>query len=240
MKPETLNTFIDQNDEISSHKEYLNTIIKPSVDITITKDLPRNDESRFAGEPLVSKDFVWPVHEQGEYIFLGQINFAEIKNPPEILPKTGLLSLFYAFDEEGEIFFGDDGYVIGFFWPSIEDLKICKPSGNHLVKPKKIELTGGVDIPRDEFMRSDWPFETDVHADIRNLEGYSEDYMLGYPSYNTLAYDPTPGTEWISLLTLFSHDDFEWCWNDGDKLMVFIESDKLVNTDFSTLKTEAG
>ena len=53
-------------------------------------------------------------------------------------------------------------------------------------------------------------------------------------------YDPTPGAEWISLLTVGSLDEFEWCWHDGDTLMVFIEPAKLEQKDFSHLKSDAG
>ncbi|WP_146390953.1 DUF1963 domain-containing protein [Allorhodopirellula solitaria] len=49
-------------------------------------------------------DFAWPAHDVGEYRFLGQIDFSEITDRPDSLPDSGLLSLFYAFDEDGEVF----------------------------------------------------------------------------------------------------------------------------------------
>jgi len=64
--------------------------------------------------------------------------------------------------------------------------------------------------------------------------------MLGYPSHYSLMYDPTPGEDWVSLITLASYDEFEWCWHDADKLMVFIEKSKLEAKDFSNLKADAG
>ena len=76
-------------------------------------------------------------------------------------------------------------------------------------------------------------------ADLSYWQDYREDYMLGYPSSCSLAYDPTPKGDWMSLLTLRSHDKFDWCWHD-DNLMIFIEKDKLKNADFSNLKTDAG
>ncbi|MBK6691765.1 MAG: DUF1963 domain-containing protein [Myxococcales bacterium] len=66
------------------------------------------------------------------------------------------------------------------------------------------------------------------------------DHLLGYPSHYSLGYDPTPGPEWVSLLTLHSHDALEWCWQDGNKLMVFIERERLAARDFSALKCDAG
>ena len=44
----------------------------------------------------------------------------------------------------------------------------------------------------------------------------------------------------MSLITLMSNSELDWCWHDGDKLMVFIEKDKLLNKDFSCLKSDAG
>src|SRR5690606_21516727 len=196
-------------------------------------------ESRFSGTPFVPKNFVWPRHPVGEYRFLGQINFSEIKNRPKNLPGSGLLSLFYAFDEEGAIFWRDDGYVIGYYWPNPEEFSVF-PQVRNAPEAKKILLYGGVEIPRREDLRQDWPLDTDFLYALHELEGYCEDYMLGYPSYCTLGYDPTPGEEWVSLITLSSYDEFGWCWHDGDKLMVFIEKKKLLEKDFSNLKAEAG
>ncbi|MGO3344844.1 MAG: YwqG family protein [Marinomonas sp.] len=239
MNPEKLENFINTDEELSAHKDYLNSITKASVDISFSKGEAKDYESRFGGNPLASKDFVWPTHEEGEYRFLGQINFSEIRHPMGLLPESGLLSLFYAYDEDGEIFWGDDGYVVGYFYPAVKDLIIYKnTSTNHITK--KIVFSNGVEIPRHEDLRTDWPFDTEALYDLPDLEGYCDDYMLGYPSFYTLAYDPTPSDEWMSLLTLTSYDEFEWCWHDGDKLMIFIEKEKLKNADFSNLKTDAG
>jgi uncharacterized protein YwqG len=239
LNPEILESFINTDEELSPHKGYLDSIAKPSVDISLSNEDAKDFDSRFGGIPLVSKDFVWPTHDKGEYRFLGQINFSEISNCPEPLPKSGILSLFYAYDEDGEIFWGDDGYVIGYFYPHITDLTLYKQAPtNH--KSKKILLTKGIEIPRHEVLRKDWPFDPDALYDLPSLEGYSENYMLGYPSFHTLGYDPTPSDEWVSLLTLSSYDELEWCWHDSDKLMIFIEKEKLRNADFSCLKTDAG
>jgi uncharacterized protein YwqG len=69
---------------------------------------------------VVPEGFQWPSHDLGEYRFLGQINFIEISSPPSMLPASGLLSLFYAYDEDGEIFWGDPGYVLAFYWENLE------------------------------------------------------------------------------------------------------------------------
>ena len=239
MRPEILEQFINTDEALSPHKEYLNAITKPSVDILVSNDQAKAAESRFGGPPLVSEDFVWPTHEEGEYRFLGQINFSEIKQPADLLPESGLLSLFYAYDEDGDIFWGDDGYVVGYFYSDISALTLYNQTPTH-DNAKKIGFSNGIEIPRHEALRNDWPFNTEALYALPELEGFSENYMLGYPSFHTLAYDPTPDDDWVSLLTLTSYDEFGWCWHDGDKLMIFIEKEKLKNADFRNLKTDAG
>lgn len=77
-------------------------------------------------------------------------------------------------------------------------------------------------------------------SDVR--QGLCKDsYLLGYPGVSSLAYDPTPGPEWVSLLTFASDDGLEWCcWHDGDYLHVAIERDRIAKQDFSALASDAG
>lgn len=239
MNPQELKDFMSTDEDFLPHKEYLDAISRPSVDIVLSDAEIDNEGSRFGGVPLVGKDFVWPKHEIGEYRFLGQINFSEIRNCPEPLPKSGLLSLFYAYDDDGEIFWGDDGYVIAYYYPDVHELVLFE-SGAAPSVAKTISLEAGVEIPRRCVLRSDWPFDTDLLYALPDLKSYSENYLLGYPSFSTLAYDPTPGDGWIPLLTLASEDQLDWCWHDGDKLMVFIEKEKLLNLEFNALKADAG
>ncbi|MDO6464272.1 YwqG family protein [Pseudoalteromonas carrageenovora] len=239
MNPNILKEFINTEAELSPHKDYLKSITKPSVDIAFLNRDAEAHESRVGGSPLVPKNFVWPTHIKGEYRFLGQINFSEISYPLKVLPESGLLLLFYAYDENDEIFWGSDGYVIGYFYPDVKYLSLYEQSPAQY-KAKKMVFSYGEEIPRHEDLRKDWPFDTEILADLPYLQDYREDYMLGYPSFCTLGYDPTPKGDWMSLLTLRSYEKFDWCWHDGDKLMIFIENEKLKKADFSNLKADAG
>ena len=240
MDADSLAKIVSELKPLAPHLEYLRRIAKPRVDIELVHDEPTSECSRFGGDPFVQKDFKWPSHDIGEYRFLGQINFAEIQNPPSVLPRSGLLSLFYAYDEDGECFWGDDGYVLGYFWDDLSNhMNFPSPSAD-TPATRRIKLTGGIDLPRHEELRKDWPFNRDALYELADAIDANREYLLGYPSFNTLAYDPTPGAEWISLLTVGSLDEFEWCWHDGDTLMVFIEPAKLEQKDFSHLKSDAG
>ena len=239
MDPSALYKVLSDSEELSPHKEFLKRLAISSVDIKITLDEPADAESRFSGIPMVPDGFSWPVHPDGEYRFLGQINFSEILNRPAELPSFGLLSLFYAYNQEQSIFWGDDGYIIGYYWPRIEKLSLSLHIAN--VSPaRKIVLVGGVEIPRDEIIMGASPLGKYALDDLCDVVNECRDYMLGYPSSCTLCYDPTPEGDWISLLTLSSYDEFDWCWHDGDRLMVFIERERLAMQDFSYLKADAG
>ncbi|MEK4061405.1 MULTISPECIES: YwqG family protein [Paenibacillus] len=242
------NQFLEtiEQSEIARHKEYLLQVVRPAIDIVKNNDVePRLGCSRFGGAPDLPVGSEWPTYEGNPYRFLGQINFAEISLTGADLPSTGLLSLFVADDPEGEgcLEAFEDGYVHAIYIPESIDLEEISPPNSDNGKTTVIEFIPAMDIPYDEYQVKDWPFgeeENDIYTEIRDSLHKSSDYLLGYPSHCTLAYDPSPGAGWISLLTIASDDDLEWCWHDGDNLMIFIETERLKNLDFSALKSDAG
>lgn len=256
MDRETFKRLITSQHLLAPHADFLLDLLKPCVRIDISPNGPNGTQSQLGGKPMVPANFDWPQHAVGLYRFLGQINFAEITERPACLPETGLLSLFYAeydpeSDSQEEIFWGEDDYVKAWYFDDMTALAPMAPPRGKAAKARRITLTGDLDMLRDSYMLEEWPFDFEV---LNTLLDESEatgnqptrdallptDYMLGYPSHYSLAYNPTPSPNWISLLTLHSHDTFEWCWQDGNKLMVFIEQDKLEARDFSTLKCDAG
>ena len=239
MDAESLDRIVNGIEGLRAHAEFLRGIATPSVAITLSADPATPDCSRFGGDAFLPADFIWPSHDDGEYRFLGQINFSEIAHPPASLPATGLLTLLYAFDEDGEVFWGDDGYVLGFYWEQFQD-HVNTAGAEDAPPTRRIVLTPSLDVPRHGELREDWPFDEDLLYELSEHIDAGHEYLLGYPSFTSLAYDPTPGPEWMSLLTVHSLDEFDWCWHDGDKLMVFIEKDRLAKRDFSRLKSDAG
>lgn len=237
-----LEKYLKQDSNLAPHTDWILSLAKPCVDIKITDSSPLAHNSRFGGKPFVPDDFIYPQHDLGQYEFLGQINFSEIESTPNsILPKDGLLSLFYAFDQEGEVFWRDDDYIIAYYWQSFDNFSVIVPPLSPLTcSAKRITFSHGVDIPRDQYMRENWPFDTDFLIDFIEKLELSEDYLLGYPSHYSLGYNPTPAIDWTSLITITSYDAFNWCWHDADKLMVFIQQDKLTKQDFSKLQADAG
>lgn len=256
MNTQDLENLIANHPVLTEHAEFVRGLVRPSVRITISKEAATGVQSKFGGPAMVPAGFEWPEHDVGLYYFLGQINFAEIENRPDSLPASGLLSLFNAdynpdSDSDAEVFWGDEGYLKAWYFEDLECLVPMKAPHGKDVTGKRIELVGDLDIPRHEDMLEGCPFDADILEDLLEVEGelpgpsanvemLATDYLLGYPSYHSLGYNPTPGPEWMSLLTIESYDDFNWCWQDGAKLMVFIEQDKLVARDFSNLMCDAG
>jgi hypothetical protein len=96
---------------------------------------------------------------------------------------------------------------------------------------------------RDKAAAKKWPLsasQRDAYWELRLRLHPSQRYCLGYPFNTSLGYDPTPGPEWRSLLTLGSDDDLGWCWHDGDWLVTFIEEKRLRAGDFSQIRSDAG
>ena len=242
-----------ESSKIAKHKEFIRQVIRPAIDIVKNKEAePILGCSRFGGVPDLPNGSQWPTHNDIPHRFLGQINFADIPQNDSGLPSSGLLGIFVALDytEDGDehIFWNDDGYIRAIFTPTLDDLTpIAPPSGFGIENPCEVvlEFYPTIDIPFDEYQVSIWPFEFDseeskTYDEMRASLHKGNDYLLGYPSHCSLAYNPAPGMEWISLLTVGSDDDLQWQWHDGDNLMIFVEGEKLKNSDFGMLKSDAG
>jgi uncharacterized protein YwqG len=236
---------------LDDHREYLLGIARPCVEIFTATAAITKGCSRVGGSPDLPSDFKWPDHKLGLYRFFCQINFADIPKGPFELPRTGLLSFFYAHDENGESFWGDANYVRVFRFDKVEALTSVKPpSPANLGSASKISFQLGTDLPSPPWGEAEktWPIgeeQRDAYSDLRDRLHLTDQvgllgWLFGYPRNGTLAYDPTPGPEWRSLLTLRSDDKLEWCWHDGDTLVTFIEEARLRVGDFSQIKSDAG
>ncbi|WP_196889805.1 YwqG family protein [Aureivirga sp. CE67] len=228
----------------SMHEDYIKSLIKPSIEIIKIKSEIKIASSKLGGIPDVPIEFKWPKHEYGDYRFVAQFNLTELSEPIPNFPQHGLLSIFIADDEDTNYFWGDDGYAKVFFFESENELKPFSNSNfpNPLSTAIKLETT--VDIPSREELLENNPLDEeqteDLIYDVMENVDKNLNYLLGYPYYSTLAYDPRPSKDWTSLLTLSSDSALNWCWHDGDFLMLFIEKEKLKQKDFSNIKSDAG
>ncbi|MBI3866390.1 MAG: DUF1963 domain-containing protein [Planctomycetia bacterium] len=232
---------------LDEHREYLMGIARPSVEIITGTARVSMGCSKFGGSPELPTDFNWPQHKFGTYRFIGQVNLADIPNGRHALPSSGLLSFFYAHDENGESFWGDPDYVRVYLFDKPDALTLVEPPAAVCMgSTATLKFQLGADVPPwpwDKSAAKRWPIsedQRDAYWDLRLRLHPSRRYLLGYPFNTTLAYDPTPGPEWRSFLTVSSNDELEWCWHDGDWLVTFIEEHRLRAGDFSEIKSDAG
>lgn len=250
----TLEKHLDASPLLKAHKPYFLNLAQPAVAIRLGPTMGEPLQSRFGGQPMVPAGFVWPEHPDGHYLFVGQINFAELPGGPgrpAELPASGLLSLFHGFDEDDAIFWRDQDYLKAFYWPDTSGMHEIQAPHQWVTGSRALQFENGIDLPRHEELCKDWPVEFDELQDwLHGLEESGDlprDYLLGRPSWDSLGYDPTPDAEeypgsshWRSLLTLQSHEEFHWCWQDGARLMAFIENARLHARDFSHLQVDCG
>lgn len=225
-------------------------LIRPCVDMVFVDDCCQKG-SYFGGKPYLPKGFELPTAPKGnQYNFIGQINLAMIAHLalPFVLPKAGLLSLFYleyADDWEmgdNEPFWRDDGFIKAYYFADTTDFVLHddKDTGT---PPKGVSFVAGVDLPCNSYFELDYPDDVDVFYErFYDAVDDVDEHLFGYPTNDSLGYDPTPTDDgvWLPLLTLKSHDDLNWCWHDGDRLMIFIEQSALAKGDFSNIKADAG
>ena len=86
MQPEQFDDLLAQQPALAAHADFLRSLLKPCVRISISQQGPNGAQSQFEGKPMVPPGFAWPQHSVGVYRFLGQINFADIANRPADLP----------------------------------------------------------------------------------------------------------------------------------------------------------
>ncbi|TNE91795.1 MAG: DUF1963 domain-containing protein [Deltaproteobacteria bacterium] len=244
MNQDGLDDALDQAAAIAAHPEWIRAAARPIVGLLPSTGPASVGRSRLGGEPDLPPGTPWPHHPGGPYRFVAQINFAEMWSRPAELPSKGLLSLFVADDDEQSVFWQEKHYTFAIFTPDPSGLVRHEPPPGLGAQPALAVrfLDPEIDLPRDDVQREDWPdgLAEPLVAWWRQQVTPHGAYLLGYPAVSTLAYDPTPGPEWISLLTLASVEELGWCWHDGDYLHVFIERERLARADFSNLAADAG
>ena len=113
--------------ELTEHRDFLLKLARPSINLMMGEGKSTPGCSKAGGSPDVPKDFAWPEHEIGPYRFVCQLNLANLPKGSKGLPAAGLLSFFYAHDEEGEVFWQDPDYVRAYHFKDLKSLQSMKP-----------------------------------------------------------------------------------------------------------------
>ena len=242
LTPSSLDEALLQAAAMARHPDWIRAAARPLIPV-LRSTLPGSvGTSRLGGEPDLPPDLPWPTHEAGPYRFLAQLALRELP-PNPLIPRTGLLSLFVADDEDQSVFWQDEHYVVAHLFADPTAL-VRRPCPPDLEQPGITGRFGTVelDLPRAPEQRTDWPEGlADPLTDWWHQQRPQHPaYLLGYPAVSTLAYDPTPGPGWTSLLTLRSDRELDWSWHDGAYLHLFIERSRLAAGDFSRIVADAG
>ena len=244
MDSQGLETFLGQAAMLARHADWVRAAARPMVGIARSTMPLSPGRSRLGGAPDLPPGTSWPHHEQGPYRFLAQVNFSEVRAPDTGLPSQGVLSVFVADDEEQNVFWKEPHFIRALYTADPRGLVRVSPPAD-LNEPPGFSIRFGevsIDLPRDRIQRSDWPggLAEPAVAWWRTQRVRQEAYLLGYPAVSTLAYDPTPGAGWASLLTLSSIDALDWSWGGGAYLHLFIEQSRLLVGDFSQIVADVG
>lgn len=231
------------------HRDFLLNIARPSINIFIGEFEPLPRSSKFGGSPDVPCDFIWPTHAKGQYKFLAQFSLSDPAFKGFGLPTDAMLSFFHSASTDGyeEYFEGVESIRV-FLFKGLAELSPRVPPPPVDRSPcRAVDLKPGLSLPDKEWCKANsipWPIvsyaDSDCFWEIRLDTIPGSSFLFGYPFNNTLAYDPTPGPEWRSLLTLGSHDEMDWSWHDGSWMVTFIKEQSLRSGDFSLIKSDAG
>jgi uncharacterized protein (TIGR02996 family) len=199
--------------------------------------------SKFGGGPDMPPDAAWPEFWQGPLAFLAQFNLADLSASLVCreLPKTGLLSVFCAWDEdEGNDDLGDKQTWRLFYFPDPSKLARRLPPETSF-NPCRLAFSETLTMPDRD---SPWKRELGLGKDYDIQIAYSEG-VSGYGEGHTLLGYPAPiqndvlGKKTVRhLLTICSDDDAGWMWGDGGSLYFTITEDDLRKHRFDRVRLE--
>lgn len=166
-----------QAESAGNFEELLKTMFRNSIVMTIGG--AADGRTRFGGVPDVPAGFVWPVYEyEGEetpLAFLAQIDCADLAayDAENLLPKTGLLSFFYDYEnqpwgfEEGDA----DGARVYWFEDASALEKAGVPEGVTPFPVLGIALKAEKSLP-------EWDDFAGLQPDAEDCDQFEEDRVL--------------------------------------------------------------
>ncbi len=147
--------------DMTEHKEYLVNQFRPAIEMLMYRGETKLGQSYFGGAPDLPEGTAWPTYNDIPYVFLGQINFEELPDN-DVLPKTGLLSIFVAYLDmdyrENLPYQEDEGYVL-------------------LIHTTDTETLTTLTTPENTKSLSHTPLHFSLTGDIGyNISSYYDDY----------------------------------------------------------------
>ncbi len=147
--------------------------------------------SQFKGDPLLPKNFKYPVRADGTRLtFLAQIDFEELagfERVQDVLPQSGILSFFYDVEDQpwGSSITDKDGWRV-YYFPKKSELEVHTTEGAKGEKHFSIEWLEEPAYPddnSDEFATLPEPAQSEYERFIENCyEEQPYHRLLGHPN----------------------------------------------------------
>lgn len=224
---------------------HLKTQIRNSINIksSVPDDYSQPGCSRMGGFPDLTDEIQLPRCDDGIWIFLFQINLADIAGLNSYLPNSGLLSFFVKSLEEVEckvIFFDGDADQLSTVRFGPKDL--TDDQDDYTATPFHVEFAAARSLPHvyvdggdDKQAKFDSIFKTVNTVGDHCLNGYT---FTQHESPETQAANKMGGTpeEWVSLLKLGYDKQVGFCFWDAGTLTFTIHQEDLRRVDFSNVQ----
>lgn len=218
--------------------------IRKSIGIksTTPDDGSQKGISRLGGFPDLADESQLPRSDNGIWIFLFQVNLADIAQLNSYLPKSGLLSFFIRSLEEFEckvIFFEGDVGQLNTVRFDPQDL--TDDQDDYTATPFHVEFTAGTSLPYislddpDQHTRFEKIFDAVNTVGDHSFNGHT---FTQHESPMVQAADKLGGTpeEWIPLLKLGYDHQVGFCFWDAGTLTFTIHQEDLRRHDFSRVQ----
>ena len=214
--------------------------------------------THFGGAPDVPADFVWPSYTLTDCCpesdagkiqplsFIAQFDCTALAalDKDGLLPKSGLLSIFYDAKYQP---WADDGEGVRVFW--FEDISALQttvvPPEALLLPALDIQLTAEPSLP-------DWETFAELHPDAEDCDQFEEDLvllgvetpdecskLLGWPdSIQSSVFEECGDGDWVLLMQLDSvtDGDFELLFGDCGRIYLCIRREELAARRFENIR----
>ncbi|WP_289138676.1 YwqG family protein [uncultured Brevibacillus sp.] len=238
--------FLDANNKWTPEfMKYIEETARPSIKLTLTKELTQLTDSKVGGKPWLPPMVQIPHDEDGtDYLFIAQVNWAQM---PQLdgFPSHGFTSFFVKQDDTFGLL--DQAYHVLHFEDVSDTTEIdpFQPEDPDLYSPVlggPYKLTGQLEsklIPYKNFQSEHFQLPPDhdevAYSKYWDLSDASGSRIGGYPYFTQ---DDPRSEDSILLLQLDmegDHKDYYVSWGDSGVANFFIRKEDLLRLDFSNV-----
>ncbi|MES2571375.1 MAG: DUF1963 domain-containing protein [Verrucomicrobiota bacterium] len=215
-----------------------------AIESTVLDDYSQLGNSRLGGFPDLADPSVFPKTEDLYWIFLTQIDLADLAPLNSFLPRSGLLSFFLdsteALDAKVIFYQGDPGKLITVRHGGAEEM--ISPDDDYTQTPYRVKFERFFSLPHQppEGILGDQEYE--AYEKCEALHEGVDHHINGYTftqhespqeqAASTLRGEPN---EWVPLLKLGWDQQVGFCFWDAGTLTFTIHREDLRRWDFSTV-----